>query len=60
MIFFSHQWLGWEVPDPKNVHYTAMVLATDVVVIQMQWSMQNVYLLVDYHSIGLGKSRQRS
>ena len=48
---FSHQWLGWEEPDPKNVHYTAMVLATDGVVIQMQWSMQNVYLWVDYHSV---------
>merc|ERR1712226_703161 len=26
-IFFSHQWLGWEHPDPTNIHYETMVRA---------------------------------
>ncbi|KAL1520672.1 hypothetical protein AB1Y20_022242 [Prymnesium parvum] len=24
IIFFSHQWLSWDLPDPERVHYTCM------------------------------------
>ena len=24
VLFVSHQWLGWKVPDPANVHYQAV------------------------------------
>ena len=47
IIFFSHQRLAWLQPDPKKVHYQAMVSATAAVVVEMQWSMQNCYLWVD-------------
>jgi hypothetical protein len=26
-LFVSHQWLGFEAPDPANVHYPAIIAA---------------------------------
>jgi len=58
MIFFSHQWLAWNDPDPDGVHFRAMARA----VARLQQMLPNptgsdmaalsdIYVWVDYSSI---------
>jgi len=49
IIFFSHQWLGWEEPDPKNVHYNCMTTAVKQLVdLSPTASMDTTWVWVDY------------
>ena len=55
VIFLSHQWLGWGIPDPQNVHFRAMCHAVRQVMRRMHlgdnYDLDQVYVWVDYSSI---------
>ena len=57
VLFLSHQWLGWGVPDPQNVHYMAMVAAIGEAVRMLlpkeakDTAFESVYVWVDFGSI---------
>merc|ERR1719464_383826 len=46
VVFFSHQWLSWSEPDPKGVHYRAMVEAAELLI-----KSEDFYVWVDFTSI---------
>uniref|UniRef100_A0A7S2MVN4 Uncharacterized protein n=1 Tax=Helicotheca tamesis TaxID=374047 RepID=A0A7S2MVN4_9STRA len=58
IVFLSHQWLGWGIPDPNNTHYDAMcrtVLKTPELIEKTDNGgaalMEKVYVWVDFVSI---------
>jgi len=51
IIFFSHQWLGWYAPDPKNVHYPVMIQAIEKLCETFKHKPEDIYLWIDYSSI---------
>ena len=50
IAFFSHQWLGWGMPDPNDVHIKAMQSAVKTIEAQMDQN-KTLYVWVDYTSI---------
>jgi len=51
IIFVSHQWTGFESPDPTEVQYKAMVMSIDTLRQQECWDEEEMYIWVDYFSI---------
>jgi len=51
MVFVSHQWLGFEEPDPKNDHYTATVEACELLCAQENLDPSSLLIWLDYMSI---------
>uniref|UniRef100_A0A7S1ATK8 Uncharacterized protein n=1 Tax=Noctiluca scintillans TaxID=2966 RepID=A0A7S1ATK8_NOCSC len=56
ILFLSHQWLGWGIPDPKNTHFDAMC-ATILEAAKLfsggqgRMDLRKIYVWVDYCSI---------
>ena len=50
-LFLSHQWLGFEHPDPDGVHYAAMVRAVRAVAADAAVGLDLVRVWVDCASI---------
>lgn len=50
-LFFSHQWLGNEYPDPGGEHYRAMCKAAEAVRHRFEVDEAELLLWVDYASI---------
>jgi len=50
-IFFSHQWLGWSHPDPKNEHYDMMAASTVELARQTGMPLDKVWIWADYFSV---------
>mmetsp|Transcript_4705 Transcript_4705/g.13951 ORF Transcript_4705/g.13951 Transcript_4705/m.13951 type:complete len:497 (+) Transcript_4705:177-1667(+) len=50
-VFLSHQWLGFDHPDPGNLHYTAMVQAVNHVADDAKVELANIRVWVDFCSI---------
>lgn len=51
LIFFSHQWLAWEEPDPDRVQYKAMIAAFKVLIKRDNIDLANTFVWLDYTSI---------
>lgn len=51
IIFFSHQWLAWEEPDPDNVHYKCMSEAVGTVLKRSRSSIENSWVWLDYRHL---------
>lgn len=49
--FFSHQWLGFTHPDPRQVHYHAMCAASETLCAKFNVEPSQLFLWVDYVSI---------
>eukprot|EP00966_Prymnesium_polylepis_P301802 6972698-Prymnesium_polylepis.2 len=47
----SHQWLGFAVPDPSDVHYHAICSAADELCRKHTMDKNELYLWIDYLSI---------
>lgn len=50
IIFFSHQWLGWDEPDPKNVLFGCMTRFVRQVA--QGGSVDDFWVWVDFRSAG--------
>ena len=50
-VFFSHQWLGWSVPDPENVQYKTSVLALQAIASKEKKDHSKIFVWYDYASI---------
>ncbi|KAL1499200.1 hypothetical protein AB1Y20_013708 [Prymnesium parvum] len=48
IIFFSHQWLGWDEPDPNRVHYACMKNAVERIIEESTTSLEQTWVWVDY------------
>uniref|UniRef100_A0A7S1MH02 Heterokaryon incompatibility domain-containing protein n=1 Tax=Alexandrium catenella TaxID=2925 RepID=A0A7S1MH02_ALECA len=53
IVFLSHQWLSWGVPDPNGIHFRAMKSAIRQVsehlqLVDKRGSLQSMYVWVDY------------
>ena len=53
-VFVSHQWLGCKHPDPRGVHYAAIIAACDEMCRQRDVDPSKLYLWVDYVSVSAG------
>ena len=51
IVFFSHQWLSAQLPDPDERQYAAMVRAIEDMVRVRRLSISNIFVWVDYCSI---------
>lgn len=51
IIFFSHQWLSHDHPDPTNCQYQDMVLATRFLMKSTRVKTADVFIWVDYSSV---------
>mmetsp|Transcript_50132 Transcript_50132/g.145374 ORF Transcript_50132/g.145374 Transcript_50132/m.145374 type:complete len:298 (+) Transcript_50132:78-971(+) len=51
VVFISHQWTAFGVPDPSNTQYRAMVMSLETLCTKKSWQEENVYIWVDYISI---------
>jgi len=53
VVFFSHQWTSFTVPDPSNIQYDTMVLALKELAKRNGWdeSLKDVFVWVDFSSI---------
>ena len=56
IIFFSHQWLHFDCPDPENVQYDAMLAAADEILLTKcdgltKYDEDNTYIWADYCSV---------
>jgi len=51
IIFLSHQWLGWRVPDSRKVQYNCACLGVQQLIEQLDWPLDNTFVWVDYSSI---------
>lgn len=56
VIFISHQWAGFEHPDPQNVHYQAILVAVNKL---QEKGLKCGYIWVDYTSIPQANSFQQ-
>ena len=45
-IFFSHQWLSYDIPDPEGVHYAAIKDAAEKVVERHQLTKDSLYIWI--------------
>ena len=50
-VFFSHQWLGWSIPDPENIQYKAGVKALQGIATKETKDLSNIFVWYDYGSI---------
>lgn len=50
-IFFSHQWVAFEAPDPEGEQYAVMVAALDKIASQEKREVEDIYVWVDIFSI---------
>ncbi|KAL1515118.1 hypothetical protein AB1Y20_004181 [Prymnesium parvum] len=48
IIFFSHQWLGWDSPDPEGVHYRCIEGAVKQIARQSELDLKDVWVWLDY------------
>ena len=60
IIFFPHQWLSSESPDPSRQHFEDMTKAIQELVHSRRLKTDNMYVWVDYYSIHLRSADQRS
>jgi len=61
ICFNSHQWLGLTAPDPKNVHYPAMIQAGQALCRKHGLEEEELWVWVDFFSIPqLNKASQLS
>jgi len=51
IIFFSHQWLCWDEPDPNNVHYPVVLEAAELLRARLGKSADEILCWIDYSSI---------
>jgi len=51
IIFLSHQWLCWGMPDPNNDHYTAMCAAVVNMVGLLGGDPDTIFVWVDFISV---------
>lgn len=51
IAFMSHQWLGFETPDPQGAHYDAICGAVRTISAACQLPLERVYLWVDFASM---------
>eukprot|EP01065_Artemidia_motanka_P022686 TRINITY_DN26884_c0_g1_i1.p1 TRINITY_DN26884_c0_g1~~TRINITY_DN26884_c0_g1_i1.p1 ORF type:complete len:1048 (+),score=320.32 TRINITY_DN26884_c0_g1_i1:139-3282(+) len=57
IVFLSHQWLGWGIPDPDNIHHNAMQAALTQVLGAVRHidgrepTIQDMYIWCDFVSI---------
>ena len=50
-MFVSHQWLGYDHPDPEVIHYPAIVEAANALCAKFSLDPDSLYLWIDYLSI---------
>ena len=48
LIFFSHQWTSFALPDPSGTQYEAMLSALRHIVHNEQWDIHATWVWVDY------------
>uniref|UniRef100_A0A7S4K0D7 Uncharacterized protein n=1 Tax=Odontella aurita TaxID=265563 RepID=A0A7S4K0D7_9STRA len=58
IVFLSHQWLGWGIPDPDNIHHNAMTEALRQVItrcrrtgVGSKATLDEMYVWCDFVSI---------
>ena len=51
VVFFSHQWLSWDHPDPDKLQYKDMVRACQRICAEKSFGTTDLYIFLDYHSI---------
>jgi len=51
VVFISHQWTGFDLPDPTQTQYEAMVMSLETLRVQKHWEEADMYVWVDYSSI---------
>jgi len=51
IAFVSHQWLGWDHPDPENVQCKALTAGIRKVAGSFGWDLSSLVVWLDYHSI---------
>ena len=50
-VFFSHQWLGFNEPDPCGLHFRTVCNACEFLLERDGLDADNLYVWVDYSSI---------
>lgn len=50
-IFFSHQWLAYDVPDPSEAHFSAICDAAEALFSQHDIERESAFIWIDYTSI---------
>ena len=53
VIFVSHQWLGFNTPDPNGVHYKVICDACEYLLTRDKLAAEELYLWVEYATAGL-------
>lgn len=48
IIFFSHQWLAWDAPDPEKIHYRCMANITKKIINDVGKDAESTWVWVDY------------
>ncbi|KAL1514916.1 hypothetical protein AB1Y20_003996 [Prymnesium parvum] len=48
IVFFSHQWLAWDSPDPDGVHYRCIEGALHQIAEQSSTNFKDVWVWLDY------------
>eukprot|EP00966_Prymnesium_polylepis_P103549 2397556-Prymnesium_polylepis.1 len=51
VVFHSHQWLGFRMPDPWNIHYSSMVRVGELLCREHGHTEDELFFWVDFHSI---------
>ena len=46
-IFFSHQWLSFQTPDPDNIHYAAIKEAADAVTTTHELTRDSLFVWIE-------------
>ena len=59
IIFFSHQWLAWDHPDPDNKQYDEMIASIGVLCQKHGYQPEKLYIFLDYASIPQKNMRLR-
>jgi len=48
IVFFSHQWLAWDTPDPDGVHYRCIEGALNQIAAQSKMKLKELWVWLDY------------
>jgi hypothetical protein len=59
IVFFSHQWLSWDDPDPDKLHYNEMLKACATLCKDFNYKPSELHLFLDYLSIPQNNMRLR-
>ena len=51
VVFFSHQWLSWDDPDPDQLQYNEMVASCHALCKMKGFDINDLYIFLDYLSI---------